>query len=348
HSAALGTNLEDLGWGIIFPESAGDLPPELAALRSLLSHRQEQAMVLDPRYYHEFVGEKGYRNGESALQFLSRHGAGTLRASAERVPRYLLIVGDPVAIPFEFQYGLAIQYAVGRMHFNSLEEYERYANTVVRTERDQVRLPRKLGVFAPTFEGDYATKLASDKLITPVVAALRSAGNEWTIDAVVGAEATKVRLSDALLGANGPALIFAAGHGVSTKRRGLVGAILCAEWPGFGSVSSTMWFDASDVSPDAQLAGRIAFLMTQMSAGVPGRSDFMRSEIVGEPLLAALPKRLLGHPNGGVLAVVGHVDVLWSWSFVGLAKTSDAEIYTSILCRLMEGHTVASATELLV
>jgi hypothetical protein len=109
-----------------------------------------------------------------------------------------------------------------------------------------------------------------------------------------------------------------------------------------------MWFDASDVSPDAKLAGRIAFLMTEMSAGVPGRSDFMHSEIVGEPLLAILPKRLLGHPNGGVLAVVGHVDVLWSWSFVGLAKTSDAEIYTSILCRLMEGHTVASATEPLV
>jgi hypothetical protein len=56
-------------------------------------------------------------------------------------------------------------------------------------------------------------------------------------------------------------------------------------------------------------------------AGTPKLDDF--AHLVAEPqaaiapyaFVAALPKALLGHPNGA-LAIVGHVERAWSYSFL--------------------------------
>jgi hypothetical protein len=47
---------------------------------------------------------------------------------------YVLIVGEPELIPFEFQSFLAIAASVGRLDFDSIEDLKSYVNKIIRLE----------------------------------------------------------------------------------------------------------------------------------------------------------------------------------------------------------------------
>ena len=78
------------------------------------------------------------------------------------VPYYLLLIGPPNLIPFEFQYLLGIEYAVGRLAFDKAEEYERYARSTIAYENAKsVPNAKEINYWGTRHLGDGATNLSA-------------------------------------------------------------------------------------------------------------------------------------------------------------------------------------------
>ena len=349
-------DLAETGWGVVY--APGTPAVVKSALSGLLAHRRERAGDRNGSYFQEYE----HRPGESALQFLRRHGA-NMGATADpgRMPYYLLLVGDPEAIPFTFQSELDVSYAVGRLHFGSPEDYASYARSVVEVEtgRRRPRLPRQVSFFGVCNEGDEATRQTSAELVRPLADLLAEPGNDWDVRSYLGEQADKAQLTRLLGGPDSPSLLFAACHGLrfppdDERQLARQGALVCQDWPGPGDetgVTQDHYFAAGDLSAEAGLNGLVAFLFACYSGGTPARDNF-EQRILGKPpeiapraFVSPLCQSLLGHRNGGALAVVGHVDRAWTTSFEGSSRGEGLDVFRDTLRRLLAGHTVGWAME---
>jgi len=351
-------DLSEAGWGVVFSASA---PPEVrTALEPLLELRREQAARLHEHRYRELHGDDGYRTGESTLEFLVRCGTAPGPADPDRLPYYLLLVGGPEEIPFSFQYQLDVQYAVGRISFDSVEGYAAYARAVLSAERGGVRRPKKVTLFGTRNPDDGSTRLSCNYLIKPLADALDEGPPGWTVERKVAEEATRAELLKTLLDPEGPALLFTASHGVGFRPNhprllAHQGALLCQDWPGpkewHGPIPPDHYLSADDLGASARVAGLVAFHFACFAAGTPELDGFPKSGSAPEvlaprPFVARLPQRCLGHPEGGALAVVGHVDRSWGYSFVWRGAGAQTEVFRSTLDQLLRGSTVGWAMEL--
>jgi len=354
------STLAEAGWGILFAHDAD--PAIKDALKELMEWRKGQA----GEYYYEFDGYKGYRPGESHLDFLARQGMGPGQADPKKVPYYLLIVGDPEEIPFAFQYQLDVQYAVGRIWFDTPEEYARYARSVITAEKGQVALPRHAVLFGVRNPDDQPTRLSSTQLVEPLGRSLptliKKGQPAWEVQTILAEDATKSRLARLLGGDETPALLFTASHGMGFPKghpRQLPdqGALLCQDWPGPRDwdqdqpIAPEHYFSAADVAPDATLLGLIAMHFACYGAGCPRLDDLARlttdnpEEIAPRSFLASLPRKLLSHPRGGALAVIGHVDRAWGYSFQWGEADPQLQSFEDTLKELMRGQPVGAALE---
>lgn len=343
-------DLAECGWGVVFPRRTDRAVVE--ALRPLLDLRKEQA----GKRYLELVDGDGCEPRQDYLRFLQRCGVGPGPADPDRLPYYLLLVGRPDEISFDFQADLDLTYAVGRLDLETPEDYARYAATVVAAERRELALPRSVGIFAPLHAGDAASAMGVEHLAAPLARELRNRHGDWRIDEILAEEATRARFLALLGSAGAPALIFTAGHGMGfggedRRQRGLQGAILCADWKGRGDIARKHYLAAEDLDGTAVLAGRMAFHFACYGAGTPARDPYPslradgRARITSEPFVSALPKRLLSHPNGSALAVIGHIERAWSFSFSWPGAGAQTQCFRSILTLLMRGGRVGHALD---
>lgn len=350
------TNLSEAGWGVIFAASdAAALPQWKDALRPLLEWRQGQA----GERYREFSGEDAYQNGESKDSFLSRHGMGPGVADPRRIPYYLLLVADPEAIPYAFQFQLDVSYAVGRLHFDSDEEYGRYAQAVVRSEQGAFNRSKQLVLFGVRNPDDEATALSSEELVLPVAEALRTRLPDWTVRHCANGHSTKADLQAVLKDSN-PALVLTAGHGMGFRRGNPLqrlhqGALLCSDWPGplaWGErpIPPSFYVSADDLDK-ARVGGLILFLFACFGAGTPRFEDYGQEshdsprQLADQAFISRLPQALLCHPQGGALAVISHVERSSSWSFRWPGALDQQAVFEDTLLRLMKGQPVGWAME---
>lgn len=346
-------DLAESGWAVIFPEGRED---ELrAALAPLLALRRSQAGRLRENRYRELVSHAG----ESKARFLARHGVGPGPADPDLLPYYLLIVADPAEVSFRFQYQLDVQYAVGRLCFATLEEYARYAEGVVAAEQGTRCADRRVSFFGVANPDDPATTLSLRTLVEPLAASIARDRRDWRVETVLGPQATKSALAERLGGPMTPALLFTASHGLGfppadPRHAPHQGALLCQDWPGpmawHGPIPQDHYLAADDIPDSAEPAGLIAFHFACYGAGTPLHDSFVveggsSRQIANESFVARLPQRLLGHPRGGALAVVGHVDRAWTFSFDWPEAGAQLQVFESALGRLLEGYPVGAAME---
>lgn len=336
-------DLYQAGWGIILTDQ--EKPAVREALRPLLNRRKKE----NPNLYRELQ----YRASEFAPQFLARHGAGPGPVDPQRMPFYLLLVGSPESIPFEFQYQLNVQHAVGRLHFDRAEDYARYAENVLAFENESKPHSSKVASFVSvTHDDDQTMGLVSERLIRPLVKDLSKRFSDWLIDTRTDDQASKSALLR-LLSHDASRLLFVSAHGYvlppsHERQQDYQGALVCQDWPGPTSdVHEQHVLSAADISSEVQLAGSVVFLLSSNSAGTQQIDELPRAaRSVSTPLahppqpfVSRLARRLLSHSNGA-LAVLGHVDQVHFTLTDGGDEAMEYRTFHHIIGSLLQGHSV--------
>jgi hypothetical protein len=346
--------LEQARWGVAY--APGTSPAVREQLARLIAARDGREFDIPPNC--------------TALDFRVDHGQAPGNVNPDNLPYYLLIVGPPSAVSFEFQQDLANQHAVGRLDFDTPEEYGAYVEGLLNYERGLAAFPRerRLALFSPVHLADRATELSSRHLAKPLADAfsgkqiktLAGPSLGYASEHLSGALATKTSLGELLIrDTRRPAAVFVAGHGLGypsgwPAQRELQGAIAChsANWTGPVAaggqpIPEGVIFGAPDIPDGVRLDGLVVVAFGCFSAGTP-REDSFPSEVGGvpalapEPFVARLPQRLLA---AGALAFIGHVDRALDFSFLWEGIGSDVSPFESTLHEVLAGHPIGHALD---
>jgi hypothetical protein len=244
----------------------------------------------------------------------------------EKRPYYVMLVGGPKQIPFEFESLLDVAACVGRVTFDSLDDLDAYVRKVIRLETEPVATADC--VFFATDDGYPKATFYSRQFMAQPLASLAEEMGQWRVHTLFGADATKDRLIS-IAQEISPAFVYTAGHGdlvrftddydIELAKR-INGAIGCQSVS--GAAPSERLFTAADVPSDDEpfLEGSVVFQFACFGYGTPAKSGFAHwnmpvpAQNSTEDFVAALPKRLLAHPRGPI-GFVGHLDTAWLHGF---------------------------------
>jgi hypothetical protein len=348
------TDVTAVGWGLVFRQ--GEIEEVKKALEPLYQHRLGQVKSKD------LVRKMEYHPGESWKAFLGHYGIAPGSKDPEKIPFYMLLVGSPEYIPFEFGNKLDVEYAVGRLDFADPADYAAYAASVIAYETSpKVTNARKAVFFGTRHQFDPATILSADHLVSPLADGLNSGPGiakelDFKIQKVIGEGATRSALSKIFAASKEekPALVFTASHGMAwpkempNEQRAYQGALLCQDWPGFGKIAPAHYFTATDLPAGTRLDGLVAFHFACYSAGTPTDDRYLHKPktkpptIAPKSFIAALPKAMLSR---GALAVIGHVERAWGFSISTPEAGAQIGPFRCTIGRILKGLPVGYAVK---
>ncbi len=345
-------------WGLVAPEGQeGDCLLKL--IEPLRCKRQEDQgghSVLEFRVPPRL-------DGQSALRWKKRIFREQVVSEEDR-PRYLLLLGDLEQVSHEAQQILSSEAYVGRLAFSSHEGYTAYVNKVLRWEaRAGEARPRLL--FYTARDGSEATSLGHRLLVEPGIDAcrqqLRKGGlSNAEVHEIDDEEGRPGELLLASAAEPRPSVLFSMSHGQGRPIRGWGSPAQQREHQGTLLLPDGRRLIGADVASRPFLPGGFWFCFACFSAGTPARSNYepwlrqlsetdesARQAFASlphreeRPFIAALPQAVLANPNGP-LAVVGHVDLAWSYSFSDQGRGTP-ERFVGILKSLTEGSRAGPA-----
>jgi len=309
-------NPREVGWSFLLHENEPFRREIIEIIKPLAIHRgmknPDQPLTYDA-HLHESSWWEWLRQNSWSLSFKSR-------------PYYVLIIGDPNQIPFRFQSILDSTCAVGRLHFDDLDDLRIYVEKIMRLETSNPVVEREAIFYAPDGGIDDPTFFSREFMAKPLSEYVERDLNYDTMK-IMGDQATKTNLVNALESKK-PALVYTASHGMAAPKENLAtqkrinGAICTQEMHTnpYSPISDCL-FSADDIPIDGNyLEGSLFFEFSCFSYGTPWISDY--DHWLGNPglnstedFISALPKKLLSHPNGPI-GFIGHNDTAWAHGFL--------------------------------
>ena len=350
-----------VGWGLVLSEIPGasaavqataeDAPPEL---RRLLAHRRGKVLRYRP-------------NDAASLSVLSDPAADAdialisprMGVGAQELPKYLLIYGDPVTIPWQLQFNLNPIRCVGRLDLTG-EPLARYVEAELQDWAGAAADCRAPVVWSVDTGGGLQRDMTTLMRRTVGLPLQKAFADDPDLDGLVYLDGSRQPaliggLVDALASRR-PALVVTTSHGLTAPTDDP--AALRAR---LGTPVDQLYqpLDPAAMLQAWQPDGAIWFAQACCSAGGNGPSVyhglFPVAGDVGSVLfgvaglgaaIAPLPRALLGAEKP-LRAFVGRVEPTFSWSLrdqlTGAALTSD--LVEAIYRRLFLGYPVGMALE---
>lgn len=358
-------------WGVVAPEGPeGDRL--LALIQGLIGWRQEcqggapVSIYRVPRALSSVTDEAQ----ESYTLWKNSVLNDPDRQKVSERPLYLLFLGDLDVLPFELQQSVAQERLVGRLAFPREQDYEAYVEKVLRWEkRPPSVLQPSRALFYTVHDGTQATRIGYSALMTTALEDLRESRKE-------AAGLTEEELKQHILEMGSPrrfsiedmlseaardvpTVLFSMSHGLGPPRDGWRSPTERWEMQGAMSLGKGERLDARALASRPFLPGGIWFYFACFGAGTPSTSAYWpwlkRLSDIGQfrgeldsvltalpgsherPFIAALPQAVLANPQGP-LAVVGHVDLAWTYGFQDhLTGVSKRDRFTQILEQWLDG-----------
>ncbi|AUX45945.1 hypothetical protein SOCE26_074470 [Sorangium cellulosum] len=319
-------DLEEQRWGVIAPDgAAGDRL--IALIQPLIDARREA------QGGHEVMIFRvpSAMTPEEAARWRKQHFDASVELTRD-LPRYQLILGDLHEVPLALQQHQATDGFVGRLCFREEHEYEAYVDKVLRWEKARAEIAGSAKFFT-VHDGTAATTMGYRALTQPATAQLA----RYSLDVADLGDRSAPSPDEFLevVKRPEPTVLFSISHGAGAPRGG---------WKTEGDQrdrQGAMSFgrdklSGGDVGSDAFLPGGIWFMLACYGAGTPDVSAYRhwlerlkqsgqfwgqaQSVLAGlpqsgqRPFIARLPQAVLANPNGP-LAVMGHIDLAWTYSF---------------------------------
>jgi len=317
------------GWGIILPETVGaawtnkqkalamDAP---SCIQDLVNTRLEPELA--PVFRYDPGDQEGYlrRYLQDGTVTFPKIGEVVGMTSNNAVPLYLLIIADPVAIPWSLQYALNQRHLVGRIDLEEQTALPNYISALLSNWQDCSADSERAVIWAVDNGGTDITREMRKTIAHPVYQKLWS-DDEIEVSYSAADDATVDNLFLALQ--DNPALIVTTSHGKTSPLSDLQ---QMEKSIGYLVDQVHSFVEPATLLNDWSPGGAIWYAHACCSAGTNGSSSYddlltpgtTPHEVVSavaklRSQVAPLPKALLGAERP-LRAFVGHVEPTFDWT----------------------------------